>query len=167
MIDPRPLLLIDVDGVLNPFAARSCPAGFTEHKLAGYKVRLNPAHGAALTALHDEGLYELVWATTWEAQADSLIAARVGLPRGLPVIVFPKDDDYEGWTWKLPAVRAYAADRPLAWLDDDLGRDAEAWARDRSAAGITTVLIGPNPGTGLVAAHFERLRRILPDLTGG
>jgi hypothetical protein len=27
-----PLLLLDVDGVLNPFAAPACPPGYTEHE---------------------------------------------------------------------------------------------------------------------------------------
>lgn len=44
---PRPLLLLDVDGVLNPFAAPACPPGYREH---GFfpdddpPVRLNDSH---------------------------------------------------------------------------------------------------------------------------
>jgi hypothetical protein len=33
MIGDRPVLLLDIDGVLNPFAAARCPAGYTEYDL--------------------------------------------------------------------------------------------------------------------------------------
>ena len=31
MTSRPPLLLLDVDGALNPFAAPACPPGYTEH----------------------------------------------------------------------------------------------------------------------------------------
>jgi hypothetical protein len=42
-----PLLLLDVDGVLNPFAAPACPPGYTGHELFPGEdlARLCPAHG--------------------------------------------------------------------------------------------------------------------------
>ena len=42
-----PPLLLDVDGVLNPFAAPACPPGYTEHDFFPDEepVRLRPAHG--------------------------------------------------------------------------------------------------------------------------
>ncbi|MFJ7275280.1 HAD domain-containing protein [Kitasatospora sp. NPDC098663] len=60
---PKPLLFLDVDGVLNPV----CPhpdAGFDTHTLFGYSVLLSARHGAWLREL--AGTYELVWATTWK-----------------------------------------------------------------------------------------------------
>jgi hypothetical protein len=46
----RPLLLLDIDGVLNPFAAPGCPDGYAELVLfAGEEpVRVNPGHGGWL-----------------------------------------------------------------------------------------------------------------------
>lgn len=41
----RPLLLLDVDGVLNPYGAE-CPAGFTEHVLFPDETLLLPADPA-------------------------------------------------------------------------------------------------------------------------
>jgi hypothetical protein len=43
----RPALLLDVDGVINPYGTATCPAGFTEYDLfpGEEPVRLCPAHG--------------------------------------------------------------------------------------------------------------------------
>ena len=86
--DLHPLLLIDVDGVLNPFAAKRCPAGYVEEQIAGFPVRLRAADGPALLAYADR--FELAWATTWEDQANTEIGPRIGLPP-LPVIHFDFD----------------------------------------------------------------------------
>lgn len=47
----RPLLLLDIDGVLNPYGTPNPPVGFTEHHLfAGEEpVRVDPAHGSPPT----------------------------------------------------------------------------------------------------------------------
>jgi hypothetical protein len=44
----RPLLLIDVDGVLNPFvrAGAELPEGYAVHHLGGQRVVLAVQHGA-------------------------------------------------------------------------------------------------------------------------
>jgi hypothetical protein len=145
----RPVLLIDVDGVLNPYAARRTPEGFAEHRLAGFRVRLNPAHGAALREL--AASFELVWATTWEEQANELIGPRLGLAR-LPVICF----DFSatgGLKW--PAIAAAIGDRPAVWLEDDPWPRELVAIRERRAQ-IPTLLLKPNPGIGLIPAHFVR-----------
>ena len=68
----RPYLLIDVDGVLNPFGAVDRPRGFAWHELGGYGVWLSRRHGEWLNGLAE--WFDLVWATTWEHDADLLIA---------------------------------------------------------------------------------------------
>ncbi|MFG2087058.1 hypothetical protein [Spirillospora sp. NPDC048824] len=52
----RPLLLLDVDGVLNPFGSSRCPSGFAEHALfpGEEPVRINPGHGTWITELLDD-----------------------------------------------------------------------------------------------------------------
>jgi hypothetical protein len=83
-----PLLLVDVDGVLNPYAAPACPAGYTEHVLfAGEEpVRVCSAHGQWLPEL--AGRFDLVWATGWGDNANRLLAPLLGLA-SLPVIGMP------------------------------------------------------------------------------
>ena len=151
-----PYLLIDIDGVLNPLV-RGPRFGFTSYVIAGYDVLLSPRHGRWLSGLAD--VFELVWATTWEHDADPLIAPLVGLPRGLPVIEF--NQGVVGRTWKLPDVEAFVRDRPFAWIDDDLGPDAFEWAERRSTP---TLLVRTDPTVGLVEDHIDRLRAFADDV---
>lgn len=144
----KPLLLLDVDGVLNPLGVRDAP-GFDEHRTGGVRVLLNPDHGRWLSGLSDA--YDLTWATSWERDAD-LIAELIGLPLGLPVITFSNQSE---WTVKLPDVVRHAGDRRLAWVDDQLGPDVHAWAASRS---VPTLLVETDSRVGLAPEHVERLR---------
>jgi hypothetical protein len=58
--------------------------------------RLDPADGRRLLALG----CQLAWATTWMADANDLVAPRLGLP-DLPVVAFPDNGEPErGLHWK-------------------------------------------------------------------
>jgi hypothetical protein len=181
------LLLLDVDGPLNPYAAKGFTrsSGFVTYRetpdgdwvccrgvrmVKGHRVRLHPGHGAMLRALAEETGLALVWATAWEHSANLRIAPAIGLG-DLPVIEFPATDvnrDSRGritWRtgggWKWPAVCAYAAGRPLAWLDDEhLGAEYEAarctFHRDR--AGCPTLLCHVDPRRGLRHGHLDQIR---------
>jgi hypothetical protein len=100
-------ILLDVDGPLNPYAAKATqrPEGYVTHRMKpsgfehgkGLRVWLKPSHGAELQALGGE----LIWATTWEFEANEWIGPHIGLPE-LPVIDWI-DRDYfnpEGLYWK-------------------------------------------------------------------
>ena len=70
----RPFLLLDVDGVLNPIGLQPSdlvPAGFDVHRLDGLRVLLAPEHGVWLRELSTA--FKLVWATSWEHDANRLI----------------------------------------------------------------------------------------------
>jgi hypothetical protein len=140
----RPLLFLDVDGPLNPFAIRpeALPAEYEVHEmrpdlwedpmLQPLRVRLNPGHGARLLALPAE----LVWATSWEHDANSWIAPRIGLP-DLPVVGWPLDLNASApadLCWKTPTLLVYAAGRPFAFIDDDITDADRRYAEARSAA---------------------------------
>src|SRR3712207_9363265 len=78
----RPILLLDVDGVLN--AARvDLPAGWERGTFNGYVLTWDPTITARLRELHVSGRVEIQWLTTWTADADRLLAEPMGLPRGL------------------------------------------------------------------------------------
>lgn len=150
MLMARPYLLIDVDGVLNPFGTGRRPNGFARHELLGYDVWLSPRHGLWLNALAT--WFDLVWATTWEHDAPRLIAPILKLPTNFPVIEFGQPEG--GETWKLPDVDRFAGNRPLAWIDDDLWGDAFTWADRRNAP---TLLIRTSSRVGLTEQEAGRL----------
>lgn len=149
--DPRPLLLVDVDGVLNPWLAPSCPDGYREYSFfPGERVRLAEGHGELLRSLASS--FELVWATAWEHKANRLICPVIGLPV-LPVIEFPVTGPSFVFR-KLPAVIDSVADRPCAWIDDEHQPDHYVWARDR---GVPTLLVDIDPAEGLTARVADQL----------
>lgn len=141
----RPLVLLDVDGPLQPWAGDTGtrPAEFVRFPLrrswwwgrAGF-VWLNPAHGPALLGLAERTGAELVWATAWGQRANLVIGPAVGLPE-LPVIEFVSRGLFTDEQWKFAAVARFAYDRPLVWFDDDFelrpAAKAEFLARLRDA----------------------------------
>jgi hypothetical protein len=151
--DPRPILLVDVDGVLNPWHAASCPDGYQEYDFFhGERVLLSPGHGELLRSLSSS--FELVWATAWEHRANLLICPVIALPE-LPVIEFPlRAPDY--LFRKLPAVIDSVGDRPLAWIDDEHQPDHYKWARDR---GVPTLMVDIDPALGFTADVARQLER--------
>ena len=160
----KPLLLIDVDGVLNPVGDHSERKGWQKHTLAGWPVRLHPKHGKWLSALAD--VFDLTWATTWEDEANQYIAPIVGLPQ-MPVVPFTEEafiEDHRGTTWKLSGVAHYVGDRPCAWLDDDIWQDALDWAEGRTLFGIPTLVVWVKPEMGLLEHHIEKLKAFAQSL---
>jgi len=146
----RPLLLLDVDGVLNPYGGE-CPAGYTEHVLFPEEiepVRVCVDHGDWIAEL--AGVYEVVWATAWGEEANRLLAPLLGVPR-MPVVPFPQVPFSADL--KVPAIDALAGDRPAAWIDDMLGPAAYDWAARRVAP---TLLLPVDPLVGWNRQIVER-----------
>ncbi|MFD6158038.1 HAD domain-containing protein [Nocardia sp. NPDC060256] len=123
-----PLLFLDVDGPLLPFGAgtRPEPPGLTS---IGHLARLRPEVGLWLAALP----CELVWATTWEEEANKEVAPRIGLPR-LPVVAWPdpsdehqREDQWFGLHWKTRTLVNWAAGRPFVWVDDEITDSDRDW----------------------------------------
>lgn len=161
----RPLLLIDVDGPLNPYASshntmnkRNRQAGvdrrFVLHRLLGYKVWLNKWHGHQLLTLADQ--FELTWCTTWEHDANVYIGPRLGLPE-LPVLEFDKkrigSDD--GTYFKTHEIVAFVAGRAFAWVDDEIGDKDQAYVTQHHHGPAKLLQI--DPATGLTQDHFDTL----------
>ena len=149
--DPRPILLVDVDGVLNPWLAENCPPGFGEYDFfPGERVLLSPGHGELLLSL--ARAYELVWATAWEHRANRLICPVLSLPE-LPVIEFPLSGR-DLFFRKLPAVIEAVGDRPCAWIDDEHRPDHYTWAASRD---VPTLMVDIDPAEGLTTGVVARL----------
>lgn len=147
----EPVLLLDLDGVLNPFAAAVCPDGYQERVLfAGEEpVRFCPAHGDWIRELAAAG--ELWWATGWGVNANEIFLPLLGAGP-LPVVRFPPVP-FEP-ELKVPAVGALVGDRPAAWIDDNHTGAGRRWAADRAAP---TLLVSVDPAVGWTRAHVERV----------
>jgi hypothetical protein len=155
----RPLLLIDVDGVLNPFS-RPTPDFRRYHCTVGdqvYTVQLNARHGTRLLELALVTGAELVWATTWEEHANEWIGPRLGLPP-LPVIPMGPGSDQGGLygeMFKTPHVAAYVGRRPFVWFDDQVWLEDEEYLR--GTQGLDDfLLIHVDPRTGLTSQHLAQ-----------
>ncbi|MEV1173690.1 HAD domain-containing protein [Nonomuraea sp. NPDC049784] len=151
----KPLLLLDVDGVLNPMG-RPTP-DFRRYRCTidgeVYIVNLNPRHGRRLLELALSTGSELVWATTWEQHANEWIAPRIGLP-SLPVISMNPDVPSEhGEMFKTPHVAAYAGRRPFVWFDDQVWAEDEEYLRVHQGLD-DFLLIHVDPRTGLTSRHL-------------
>jgi hypothetical protein len=151
---PRPILFLDVDGPLIPFgeAARGS-ATDDGNPLLG---RLDPAVGARLLALP----CDLVWATTWQHEANDTIAPRLGLPR-LPTVTWPDDDAPapRGLHWKTRRLAEWAGHRPFVWLDDEIGGTDRAWVE--AAHPAPALLHRVDPAKGLTEADFTAVEEWL------
>lgn len=162
----KPLLLIDVDGVLNPYGSIIDPKGFKPHLLtptdgtSSYRVLLNPQHGKWLLALADT--FDLVWATTWQHDANRMIGPIIGLP-DLPVIELPhwSSQEASAWTtWKMAGITnsPLTHGKPFAWIDDDIGFDAMDWRDTRINDGIPTHFEWINPSVGLTEKNLNHVK---------
>jgi HAD domain in Swiss Army Knife RNA repair proteins len=152
--DLRPLLLVDVDGVVCPYADELAdPAAHgLELTTVGYaRAWFSDRIAERLQRLGAS--FQLVWCTAWEDQAAEFLAPLLGMP-GLPVIHFdePAMDEHGHWKW--PAIEAFAGDRPFAWIDDELGDDDDARAARHPAP---TLLVRIEGTRGLGEVHVGQL----------
>jgi hypothetical protein len=158
----KPLLFVDIDGVVSlfGFASDARPEG-TWQNVDGVVHFLSAEAGRHLLDLRAD--YELVWCSGWEEKCNEYLPAALGLPAGLPFLAFDRDPGTTRAHWKLDAIEANARDRPLAWIDDAFNESCHEWAAARAAP---TLLVETAPATGLTAAEADRLRAWARPLRG-
>jgi hypothetical protein len=152
----RPLLLIDIDGVISlfGFAPPSRPPGRFVI-VDGIVHFLSEEVAARLLGLRLQ--FDLVWCSGWEEKADEYLPHALGLPAGLPHLAFASSPGDNGRHWKLAAIDVYAGpDRPLAWIDDQHDDTCRTWAAQRAGA---TLLVATEPAVGLTDDQAGRLER--------
>lgn len=158
---------LDIDGVFIRFPGLDGQRAARPHSPevvptdAPVPIWLTARLGALVADLLAAEDVEGVWASSWQADADTLIGPRLGIPPighiplGRPNITTSHP---RGYLWKRDPVSAWLANRPAAWIDDDFTRLDHAWAARRNTAGIPTLLIQPDPHVGLRPDHVSQVR---------
>ena len=107
----RPLVLLDVDGVINDLRRGIARPWKTDYYDAlGYTISVPEYMPDLLQRVHRNA--DIVWCTTWEERANDYISPLVGLPDDLP---------YVRLTWDPYAItnakslNAYRAAAPYLW----------------------------------------------------
>lgn len=150
----KPLLLIDVDGVISLFGFEPgrAPAGRFE-MVDGIAHFLSAVAGEHLRALSED--YKLVWCTGWEEKANDYLPRALALPGPLTHLTFARSVGPSHAHWKLEAINDYAGSRrPLAWIDDAHDHRCHDWARSRPGP---TLLVTTRSELGITAEHVEQL----------
>jgi hypothetical protein len=149
----RPILFVDVDGVISLFGFKPGTPPGVFHQIDGIVHCIGHDAGPRLRRLAER--YELVWATGWEEKANEYLPHLLGLDEPyLPVLTFDGRAVFGSAHWKVDAIDEYAADRPAAWIDDNLNEACHGWARGRSAP---TLLVETSPSVGLTDEHVSEL----------
>ena len=164
------VLLLDVDGVLNAvpvwsterYAQMPCPwpSGWEsfDAEFGGTVYRITYAKDLMeeLLDIHESGLAEVRWLTTWGAGANERLAEHFGFPQ----FHVCGEPEYEDRWWKFPLAQAEAEVHDLVvWADDDLAvvEPALRWAKDQPRV----LPLVPDPYEGLTPAHIEQVREFL------
>lgn len=150
--------MVDIDGVISLFSFDSAtrPEG-RFHSIEGIPHFLSSNAATHLLGLWAK--FELVWASGWEEKANEHLPHLLSLPGPLPYLSFERSPGRSNAHWKLDAIDAYAAERPLAWIDDAFNDACHEWADARDAP---TLLVQTEPHVGLT----EREARQLADWAG-
>jgi hypothetical protein len=151
----RPLLLVDVDGVLALFDLDGGEPAGTWHLIEGFPYYLASEAAQLLHTAAEH--FDLVWCTGWEDRANDHLPRLAGTPGPLPVIRFARNPGRANAHWKLDEIDAYAGDRPVAWIDDALDANCDAWAAGRTARGVPTLLVRTQPHRGMLREHLDTL----------
>lgn len=139
--NPRPVLALDVDGVLNfdtapdahtiavsaddqPTSPFVRGGGTADSELS---INIDPGLGAWITAMREHA--DVVWATTWEHMANVVLAPLLGIDP-LPVACsvathyprFGYVKDCDSAAWKSAVLSEVFTGRPLVWVDDSARR---------------------------------------------
>ncbi len=150
----KPILAVDVDGVISLFGFEEAPErGTAKFELVDGMVHcISLVAGERLLRLSEQ--FELVWATGWEDKANDYLPSILGLPE-LPYISFGGAARFGSAHWKLGPLEEYASGRAVAWIDDNFNEGCYEWAEEREEP---TLLVPTEPHLGIEEAHVEALR---------
>jgi hypothetical protein len=150
----RPLLLVDVDGVISLFGYdHAAPPAGRYQLVDGIAHYLSATAGEHLRRLADQ--FELAWCTGWEEKANDYLPRALDLPGPLPHVVFDPAGRPAQAHWKLDGIdRHVEPSRPLAWLDDAHDEGCQMWASARLGP---TLLVTTDPAVGITDREVDEL----------
>jgi len=182
----RPLVLLDVDGVLNAVASVTSDVwddwrtGVASAEGRTFPITWSPTVVQAVRGWRY--LADVHWLTTWGHDANRSLRHLLELPE-LPVagtydepadgapdrdgpthasVAPAAPDPLTGRWWKFDVVRRLVRadpDRRMVWIDDDLRLqdDVRAWMRQEASC----LLVAPPASTGLTPAHLASVESYL------
>ncbi len=150
--DGKPVLAVDIDGVLSLFGFEGEPQveGAEMELIDGALHCISMAAGERLHRLAEQ--FDPVWATGWESGGERM-AQLLGLPPW-PALSFKGAARFGSADWKLEPLDRFAGGRALAWIDDSLDAACYEWAKERREP---TLLVEAKPELGLQEVHVEAL----------
>lgn len=150
----KPLLFIDVDGVLSVYGFAGGDADPRDlHLVDGIPHHIPAVMGSRVKRLLAG--YESLWATGWGDRANDHLVHILGLSGELEVVEFATRPSTDGsGHWKLIELTQRAGQRAAAWIDDGHNDACEQWAASRPAP---TLLVSTDPHVGLTDEHVEQL----------
>ena len=184
-----PLVLLDVDGVLNALARPPDPRAWPDWQQGSavadgrsWPIAWSPSVVDAVLGWREQA--DVQWLTTWGHNANDGLRSLLGLPE-LPVAGTHRDaparagepdeaplahasvapaapDELTGRWWKFDVVRSLVRADPgrrLVWVDDDLAAESEVARWVLREADC--LLVVPTPTTGLVAADLAAVQDFL------
>jgi hypothetical protein len=144
-------LAVDIDGVISLFGFEERPEHTRLQLVDGVPHCISLPVGDRLLRLSEH--FELVWASGWEEKANFYLPELLGLP-DLPHVAFDIEARSGAAHWKLAALEAYAAERAIAWIDDNFDASCYEWAERRP---VPTLLVPTESQRGLEEGHVAAL----------
>ena len=149
----RPLLAIDIDGVISLFGFDEPPprSECSFELVDGVLHCISLAAGERIRRLGEH--FDRVWASGWEAKANDYLPNAIGTP-DLPYLSFDGAARFGSAHWKLAPLDKYSRGMPVAWIDDSFDESCYEWARGREEP---TLLVPTEPQLGLEEVQVEAL----------
>lgn len=157
----KPIVLLDVDGVLNFFMGRSVwetsKMAWIRDRSRGIGVQWSPTVVDKLNDWFDSGLAEIRWLTSWDNRAQEKLAPELGL-RHFELARNPAENIDKD----VAADRTALAEpeRPIVWIDDEVLNLSQLVKSDWISKD-TTLLIHPVENEGLTPEHLEKIESFL------
>ncbi len=151
MSSGKPILAVDIDGVISLFGFEATPNECRLEMVDGVMHCISLPTGGRLRRLAEH--YDLIWASGWEDKANFYLPRMLGLPE-LPHLTFDGAARFGSAHWKLGPLDEYGRGRALAWIDDNFDESCYRWAQDRPEP---TLLVPTEAARGLGEVETEAL----------